>query len=62
MIILIPIVYCIPSCLTTICYNYTLYYYRKHNTIRIDIKSRRDMIVLKRIFVILTFMIITGGA
>lgn len=64
MVTIIPIGYVIPSNLITICYVYTLYFYRKSIRIRNDIRQRtrthRDILVLKRISTIITFVNVTG--
>lgn len=64
LVIGLSLVHMIPISLTTICYVFTIIYIRKSsNTIRTTIQrvsDRRDLFVLKRIFLVLTVLIVSG--
>ena len=60
----LSLVHMIPISLTTICYIYTAIYIRKSSarvrSMRQQVKDRRDFLVQRRIFVLLTAMIASG--
>lgn len=64
LLIGLTLVHMLPISLTTICYIYTIVYIRKRSNIirttRQRVSDRRDLLVLKRVFILLTAMIISG--